>query len=76
MGAAATDPLWGASSSLASAHKYNLHYAPHLGMFKHHAGKDPIDQLNFMADQGFSSFEEKYIRKRALSKQEKISQNN
>ena len=25
-----------------------------LGMFRHHAGKDPIDQLNFMADQGFT----------------------
>ena len=32
---------------------FNLKYAPHIGMFKHHAGKDPIDQIKFMADQGF-----------------------
>ncbi|MBT8299216.1 MAG: xylose isomerase, partial [Maribacter sp.] len=38
-------------------HDFNLKYAPHLGMFKHHAGDDPIDQLNFMADQGFTAFE-------------------
>jgi len=27
-------------------------------MFRHHAGNDPIDQLNFMADQGFTAFED------------------
>jgi hydroxypyruvate isomerase len=74
MGVAATVPLWGASSSLASAHKYNLHYAPHLGMFKHHAGKDPIDQLNFMADQGFTAFEDNDMRKRPIAIQEKMAQ--
>ena len=37
-------------------YSFNLAYAPHLGMFSHHAGDDPIDQLNFMADQGFSAF--------------------
>ena len=58
MGAASTGPLWGASSSFFSAHKYNLNYAPHLGMLKHNAGNDPIDQLNFMADQGFTAFED------------------
>ena len=74
MGAATTDPLWVASSSLASANKYNLHYAPHLGMFKHHAGKDPIDQLNFMADQGFTAFEDNDMRKRPIAMQEKMAQ--
>lgn len=37
---------------------FNLAYAPHLGMFRYHAGNDPIDQLNFMADQGFTAFED------------------
>ena len=42
---------------------FNLAYAPHLGMFRHHAGNDPIDQLNFMADQGFTAFEDNGMRK-------------
>ena len=55
------------------AFKYNLHYAPHLGMFKHHVGNDPIDQLNFMADQGFTAFEDNDIRKRKKELQEKMA---
>ena len=55
-------------------HQYNLNYAPHLGMFEALAGNDPIDQLNFMADQGFSSFEDNDMRKRSIKLQEKISQ--
>ena len=74
MGAAATGPLWGASPSLASAYKYNLNYAPHLGMFKHNAGNDPIDQLNFMADQGFTAFEDNDMRKRPMAMQDKMAQ--
>ena len=54
-------------------HKYNLNYAPHLGMFKAHAGNDPIDQLNFMADQGFRSFEDNDMRTRSVKLQEKMS---
>ena len=56
------------------SHQYNLNYAPHLGMFKTLAGNDPIDQLNFMADQGFRSFEDNDMRKRSIKLQEKISQ--
>jgi hydroxypyruvate isomerase len=55
------------------AHKYNLKYAPHLGMFKHHAGDDPIDQLNFMADEGFTAFEDNEMRKRPIEMQEKMA---
>ena len=55
-------------------HKYNLNYAPHLGMFKELAGNDPIDQLNFMADQGFRSFEDNDMRNRSVKLQEKMSQ--
>jgi len=35
--------------------KFKLKYAPNFGMFKEHAGNDLIDQLKFMADQGFSA---------------------
>lgn len=52
---------------------FNLKYAPHLGMFAHHAGKDPIDQLNFMADQGFTAFEDNNMKNREISLQEKMA---
>ena len=35
--------------------KFKLKYAPSFGMFSQHAGDDLIDQLKFMADQGFSA---------------------
>ena len=54
-------------------HKYNLKYAPHLGMFKNLAGEDPIDQLNFMADQGYTAFEDNEMRKRPIELQEKMA---
>ena len=52
---------------------FNLNYAPHLGMFKYHAGEDPIDQLNFMADQGFRAFEDNDMKKRDLDLQKKMA---
>jgi hydroxypyruvate isomerase len=39
----------------ASAKKFRLKYAPMFGAFEAHAGKDPIDQLRFMAEAGFSA---------------------
>ena len=54
-------------------YRFNLNYAPHLGMFRHHAGNDPIDQLNFMADQGFIAFEDNDMRNRPVELQEKMA---
>ncbi|WP_430907268.1 hydroxypyruvate isomerase family protein [Maribacter sp. 2-571] len=54
-------------------HTYRLKYAPHLGMFKHHAGEDPIDQLGFMADQGFRAFEDNNMRNREIGLQERMA---
>lgn len=56
------------------AHNFNLKYAPHIGMFKHLAGDDPIDQINFMADQGFTAFEDNNMMKRDINLQHKIGQ--
>ncbi|WP_422349100.1 hydroxypyruvate isomerase family protein [Flagellimonas sp.] len=55
------------------AHTFNLKYAPHLGMFKNKAGDDPIDQLNFMADQGFKAYEDNGMKKRTVALQEKMA---
>lgn len=56
------------------AHQFNLKYAPHLGMFKNHAGEDPIDQINFMADQGFTAFEDNGMMKRDVMLQTKMGE--
>jgi hydroxypyruvate isomerase len=56
-----------------SEKKFNLNYAPHFGMFKNFAGKDLIDQLNFIADQGFTAFEDNNLKKRSVYDQEKMA---
>lgn len=56
-----------------SPHQFNLKYAPHIGMFKNHAGEDVIDQLNFMADQGFTAFEDNNMRTRPIAEQEAMA---
>ncbi|WP_368662499.1 hydroxypyruvate isomerase family protein [Zobellia laminariae] len=62
------------SSNTLKAHKFNLNYAPHLGMFKELAGDDPIDQINFMADQGFTAFEDNGMMKRDVALQTKMGE--
>lgn len=54
-------------------HTFKLNYAPHLGMFKHHAGDNPVDQLNFMADQGFTAFEDNGMKDRSIDVQERMA---
>lgn len=56
----------------APAAKFKLKYAPHFGMFEASAGKDLIDQLKFMADQGFTALEDNGMMKREPEVQEKI----
>jgi hydroxypyruvate isomerase len=46
------------TKSLKMRPQFNLKYAPHIGSFTHSAGKDPIDQINYMADLGFKAFED------------------
>ncbi len=57
-----------------SKNAFNLNYAPHLGMFKNLAGDNPIDQLNFMADQGFTAYEDNGMKGRTIELQEKMAQ--
>ena len=52
---------------------FKLKYAPYLGMFEKHAGKDPVDQLKFMADQGFSAMFDNGLMNRPKSEQESIA---
>ena len=51
---------------------FKLKYAPHEGMFKHSAGDDFLDQIRFMADQGFTAIEDNGMGGRTPEMQEKI----
>ena len=52
---------------------FNLNYAPHFGMFKHHAGNDLVDQLQFMHDHGFRSLEDNGMKNRTTKEQRQIA---
>jgi len=65
-----------ATSTMQAANlsqKFKLKYAPHFGMFKHSAGADPIDQLKFAADQGFTAWEDNGMMEKPPDLQEKIA---
>lgn len=54
--------------------KFKLNYAPHFGMFENLAGKDLIDQLKFMADNGFMALEDNGLMGRPVDMQTKIGE--
>jgi len=51
---------------------FKLNYAPHDGMFANHAGKNFIDQIKFMHEQGFRAIEDNGLLRRPVEEQEKI----
>lgn len=57
----------------AAKQPFKLKYAPHFGMFQNSAGEDFLDQLKFMADQGFSAMEDNGMADRPIEVQEKIA---
>jgi hydroxypyruvate isomerase len=74
--AVASNPFSGMASDqedLKSDHKFNLKYAPHIGMFKAHAGNDPVDNVKFISDQGFTAMEDNGMMGRSVDIQEKIA---
>lgn len=62
-----------ASAASAPGRQFKLKYAPHFGMFRHHAGDDLIDQLKFIADEGFTALEDNGMMMRPENVQEKIT---
>lgn len=51
---------------------FNLAYAPHFGMFRHHASDD-LDQVRFAADQGFSAWEDNGMKGRGREFQDRFA---
>ncbi len=60
-------------STTTNAAKFNLKYAPGLTMFREHAGSDPIDNIKFIADQGFRAVFDNGLMDKEPALQEKIA---
>jgi hydroxypyruvate isomerase len=52
---------------------FKLKYAPHFGMFKHHAGDDLVDQLKFAHGVGFRAWEDNGMMGRDIATQERVA---
>lgn len=66
---------------MSIARPFPLTFAPHLGlnspdggMFRHHGGADPVDQIRFMAEQGFTALEDNWMKARDVETQRRIGQ--
>jgi hydroxypyruvate isomerase len=70
---AALSSASGLYASVDKPRPFQLKYAPHFGMFRHHAGKDLVAQLQFMADQGFTALEDNGMLGRPVEDQNRIS---
>ena len=57
----------------ANQANFKMKFAPHFGMFKNSAGDDLVDQLKFMADQGFTAFEDNGMKGRSVDIQKAIA---
>ena len=75
-GAMAVSMTGGKRTAIARSLKkvnFKLKYAPHFGMFEAHAGDDPVEQLKFMADVGFTALEDNGMMSRPREEQERIA---
>ncbi|MEY4674241.1 MAG: hypothetical protein RL148_2025 [Planctomycetota bacterium] len=54
------------------AEPFALKFAPHFGMFRHHA-KDDVDQLQFAHDEGFRAWEDNGMGGRSVEDQERLA---
>ena len=74
IGAAATIGLSKTGTHTKTEKKlFSVKFAPHFGMFRHHAGDDPIAQLEFAADEGFFAWEDNGMGSRSVEDQSKIA---
>ncbi len=56
-----------------AAFKFKLAYAPSIGQFKAHAGDDPLAQVRFAADEGFTAMFDNGLMGRPPAQQEAIA---
>lgn len=68
------DRVWASAHDGGQKNEFNLHYAPSPGQFAAHAGEDIVDQIAFMAEQGFTAFEDNGMRGRSVRQQNRIGE--
>jgi hydroxypyruvate isomerase len=64
----------GAAKMAVNSTPFKMKYAPHFGMFENSAGKDLLDQLQFMYDNGFRAMEDNGMMGRTPEMQTKIGE--
>ena len=79
LGAAVASTVFAVSAnetteSVVKRSNFKLKYAPHFNMFKHSAGNDPIDQLKFAAEMGFTAWEDNGMMRKSVELQTKIGE--
>jgi hydroxypyruvate isomerase len=52
---------------------FKLKYAPSMGMFSGHAGKDPVDNIKFCHDMGFTAMFDNGFMNRPVEEQDRIA---
>ncbi|MHC4666650.1 MAG: hydroxypyruvate isomerase family protein [Planctomycetota bacterium] len=53
--------------------KFRLRYAPSLGQFRNHVGKEPIDNIKFAGDEGFRAMFDNGFMRKSPEQQEAIA---
>lgn len=74
LGFAGTSRTFASVAESSNSVPFKLKYAPHFGMFKNSAGEDLIDQIRYMADQGFTAIEDNGMMGRDVALQTKIGE--
>ena len=62
-----------ANSTKQVQQNFKLDFAPHIGMFKSHASENILDQIRFMHQIGFRSFEDNEMKNRSVDEQNAIA---
>jgi hydroxypyruvate isomerase len=71
---ASTSPMFAAISHPSTATgRFSLNYAPHFGTFRNLGGQDLLDQIRFMADEGFVALEDYGLRSKSVDVQRQIA---
>lgn len=73
VGASLIGPQAKGATFVINQQAFPLKFAPHDGMFKETAGDDILAQLTYMADQGFTAFEDNELKSRSVATQEAMA---
>lgn len=68
-----TTEIFGNTNNKSFFEEFPLKFAPHDGMFKHHAGASVLDQIRYMHSMGFRAFEDNEMRNRSIDEQKAIA---